>query len=46
LTFLCRYSIVSTGGTASSLEAAGVNVTKVEEITHFPEMVQIPDECF
>jgi len=34
-----RYSIVSTGGTASSLEAAGVSVTKVEEITHFPEMV-------
>ncbi|OEL20823.1 Bifunctional purine biosynthesis protein PurH [Dichanthelium oligosanthes] len=33
------YSIVSTGGTASSLEAAGVNVTKVEEITHFPEML-------
>ncbi|KAL5675031.1 hypothetical protein ACJX0J_011162, partial [Zea mays] len=33
------YSIVSTGGTASSLEAAGVSVTKVEEITHFPEML-------
>jgi len=33
------FSIISTGGTASSLEAAGVNVTKVEEITHFPEMM-------
>ncbi|KAG2582346.1 bifunctional purine biosynthesis protein PurH-like isoform X4 [Panicum virgatum] len=33
------FSIISTGGTASSLEAAGVNVTKVEEITHFPEML-------
>jgi phosphoribosylaminoimidazolecarboxamide formyltransferase/IMP cyclohydrolase len=36
----CRFSIISTGGTASSLEASGVNVTKVEEITHFPEMVK------
>lgn len=34
-----RYSIVSTGGTAFALEEAGVSVTKVEEITHFPEMV-------
>ncbi|XP_020241806.1 uncharacterized protein LOC109820129 isoform X2 [Asparagus officinalis] len=33
------YNIVSTGGTASALEAAGVSVTKVEEITHFPEML-------
>ncbi|CAL5010980.1 unnamed protein product [Urochloa decumbens] len=33
------FSIISTGGTASSLESAGVNVTKVEEITHFPEML-------
>ncbi|KAJ6843524.1 uncharacterized protein M6B38_295530 [Iris pallida] len=33
------YSIVSTGGTASALENAGVSVTKVEEITHFPEML-------
>ena len=40
----CRFSIISTGGTASSLEAAGVNVTKVEEITHFPEMVK-PNSC-
>jgi len=35
----CRYTIVSTGGTATSLEDAGVLVTRVEEITHFPEMV-------
>ncbi|CAL9090750.1 unnamed protein product [Musa acuminata var. zebrina] len=33
------YSIVSTGGTASSLEESGVSVTKVEDITHFPEML-------
>ncbi|CAD6247016.1 unnamed protein product [Miscanthus lutarioriparius] len=33
------FSIISTGGTASSLEASGVNVTEVEEITHFPEML-------
>ncbi|CAL9208908.1 uncharacterized protein LOC103974849 isoform X1 [Musa acuminata AAA Group] len=33
------YSIVSTGGTAFALEEAGVSVTKVEEITHFPEML-------
>ncbi|WOL11763.1 hypothetical protein Cni_G20527 [Canna indica] len=33
------YSIISTGGTASALEEAGISVTKVEEITHFPEML-------
>ncbi|XP_042406602.1 bifunctional purine biosynthesis protein PurH-like [Zingiber officinale] len=33
------YTIVSTGGTASALEEAGIPVTKVEEITHFPEML-------
>nr|GMD05444.1 bifunctional purine biosynthesis protein purH [Ipomoea batatas] len=33
------YTIVSTGGTASALEAVGVSVTKVEELTHFPEML-------
>ncbi|KAJ8567763.1 hypothetical protein K7X08_019971 [Anisodus acutangulus] len=33
------YTIVSTGGTASALEGAGVSVTKVEELTHFPEML-------
>lgn len=36
-----RYSIVSTGGTASAIEEAGVPVTKVEEITHFSEMVYL-----
>ena len=35
----CRYTIVSTGGTASALENAGVSVTKVEQLTCFPEMV-------
>ncbi|KFK36411.1 hypothetical protein AALP_AA4G120400 [Arabis alpina] len=33
------FTIVSTGGTASSLEKAGVSVTKVEMLTHFPEML-------
>ncbi|KAI3777873.1 hypothetical protein L1987_47676 [Smallanthus sonchifolius] len=33
------YTIVSTGGTASSLEKAGISVTKVEELTKFPEML-------
>ncbi|PRQ55631.1 putative phosphoribosylaminoimidazolecarboxamide formyltransferase, IMP cyclohydrolase [Rosa chinensis] len=33
------YKIVSTGGTASALESAGVSVTKVEELTCFPEML-------
>ncbi|XP_021714848.1 uncharacterized protein LOC110682811 [Chenopodium quinoa] len=33
------YTIVSTGGTATSLENAGVAVTKVEQLTRFPEML-------
>ncbi|XP_022762619.1 uncharacterized protein LOC111308523 [Durio zibethinus] len=33
------YTIVSTGGTASALENAGVSVTKVEQLTLFPEML-------
>ncbi|KAF4353392.1 hypothetical protein F8388_016356 [Cannabis sativa] len=33
------YTIVSTGGTASALETAGVSVTKVEQLTRFPEML-------
>ncbi|GAB4854100.1 hypothetical protein Ancab_022683 [Ancistrocladus abbreviatus] len=33
------YKIVSTGGTAAGLESAGISVTKVEEITCFPEML-------
>ncbi|CAI9764526.1 unnamed protein product [Fraxinus pennsylvanica] len=32
------FTIVSTGGTASALESSGVSVTKVEELTSFPEM--------
>lgn len=36
-----RFTIVSTGGTASALERAGVAVTKVEQLTHFPEMVSV-----
>ncbi|GAB2302156.1 hypothetical protein Dimus_036174 [Dionaea muscipula] len=35
----CRYKIVSTGGTAAALENAGISVTNVEEVTHFPEML-------
>lgn len=38
---ICRYTIVSTGGTATSLENAGVSVTKVEQLTCFPEMVKL-----
>ncbi|XP_027341349.1 uncharacterized protein LOC113854526 isoform X2 [Abrus precatorius] len=34
-----RYTIVSTGGTATALESAGVAVTKVEQLTQFPEML-------
>ncbi|KAH9602551.1 hypothetical protein KSS87_001875 [Heliosperma pusillum] len=33
------YTIVSTGGTATALENAGVSVTKVEKLTEFPEML-------
>ncbi|KAL5773641.1 hypothetical protein ACOSQ2_013565 [Xanthoceras sorbifolium] len=33
------YTIVSTGGTATALEKAGVSVTKVEQLTCFPEML-------
>ncbi|KAJ4849915.1 hypothetical protein Tsubulata_011727 [Turnera subulata] len=33
------YKIVSTGGTASAIENAGVSVTKVEQLTQFPEML-------
>ncbi|XP_020680951.1 uncharacterized protein LOC110098451 [Dendrobium catenatum] len=33
------YAIISTGGTAKALEQAGITVTKVEEITSFPEML-------
>lgn len=33
------YTIVSTGGTALAIEKAGIPVTKVEEITNFPEML-------
>ncbi|CAN6716912.1 unnamed protein product [Malus baccata var. baccata] len=33
------YKIVSTGGTASALESAGLPVTKVEQLTCFPEML-------
>ncbi|GMH02693.1 hypothetical protein Nepgr_004532 [Nepenthes gracilis] len=33
------YKIVSTGGSASALENAGILVTKVEKVTCFPEML-------
>ncbi|KAF7850760.1 hypothetical protein BT93_L5010 [Corymbia citriodora subsp. variegata] len=33
------YTVVSTGGTASALENAGLSVTKVEQLTCFPEML-------
>ncbi len=33
------YEIVSTGGSASAIQAAGVDVRKVEDLTGFPEML-------
>jgi hypothetical protein len=33
------YEIVSTGGSAKAVEAAGVPVKKVEDLTGFPEML-------
>jgi phosphoribosylaminoimidazolecarboxamide formyltransferase / IMP cyclohydrolase len=33
------WDLISTGGTAKALRAAGVNVRDVSEITHFPEML-------
>jgi AICAR transformylase/IMP cyclohydrolase PurH len=38
--FSHSYTIISTGGTAVSLENVGISVKKVEEITAFPEMVR------
>ncbi len=34
------YTIVSTGGTASALSNAGISVTKVSEVTGFPEILE------
>ena len=33
------WEIISTGGTSRTLESAGVAVTKVEDVTGFPEML-------
>ncbi|XP_002983813.2 uncharacterized protein LOC9644188 [Selaginella moellendorffii] len=33
------YTLISTGGTAKALETAGFEVTRVEELTNFPEML-------
>jgi phosphoribosylaminoimidazolecarboxamide formyltransferase / IMP cyclohydrolase len=33
------WDLVSTGGTAKALRAAGVNVRDISEVTHFPEML-------
>jgi phosphoribosylaminoimidazolecarboxamide formyltransferase/IMP cyclohydrolase len=33
------YDVVSTGGSASTIEAAGIPVQRVEELTGFPEML-------
>ncbi|KAI4318827.1 hypothetical protein MLD38_032492 [Melastoma candidum] len=35
------YTLVSTGGTASALEDIGLVVTRVEQLTSFPEMVRV-----
>ena len=34
-----KFRIISTGHTADSLTQAGINVTKVEEVTGFPEIL-------
>lgn len=33
------YALVSTGGSAKAIEGTGVDVTKVETLTGFPEML-------
>ena len=38
------YELVSTGGSAKAIEAAGVPVRTVESLTGFPEMLD--GECF
>ncbi len=35
----CGYQIISTGGTKRTLEEAGLSVTAIDEVTHFPEML-------
>ena len=35
-----KVSLIATGGTLSSLERAGLNVTPVEKVGHFPEMLE------
>jgi len=37
---LPRFKLISTGGTASILQQAGYEVTPVEQLTSFPEMVR------
>ena len=39
------YEIVSTGGSAAAVEAAGVPVRRVEELTGFPEMLDGVPAC-
>ena len=34
-----RINIISTGGTAKILGKAGINSTKVEDVTNFPEIL-------
>jgi len=34
-----HFEIVSTGGTQTALNAAGIAVTPIEDVTHFPEML-------
>lgn len=41
VTWTRRYTIVSSRGTASTLEKVGISVTKVKEVTKFPELVTI-----
>jgi phosphoribosylaminoimidazolecarboxamide formyltransferase/IMP cyclohydrolase len=39
------YEIVSTGGSATAIEKAGVPVKRVEELTGFPEMLDGAEGC-
>ena len=39
------YEIVSTGGSAAAIEAAGVPVERVEQLTRFPEKLDGFPSC-
>ena len=35
----CGYEIISTGGTYKTLKEAGIDCLGIEEVTHFPEIL-------